>query len=70
MSPVSLQASHQLEETSVALQEAVAQVEQLTVANSRLGAGRGKHGGVRMGTRGRLEPVPALTALPLQTWAP
>lgn len=38
---VSLQASCQLEETSVALQDAVTQLEQLTVANSRLSTGRG-----------------------------
>ena len=38
---MSLQASCQLEETSVALRDAVAQLEQLTVANSRLSAGRG-----------------------------
>uniref|UniRef100_A0A493TV77 Sperm associated antigen 5 n=1 Tax=Anas platyrhynchos platyrhynchos TaxID=8840 RepID=A0A493TV77_ANAPP len=44
--------SQRLEETSAALQDAVAQVEQLTVTNSRLGAGRGTHGGCRDGGRG------------------
>lgn len=38
---VSLQVSCKLGETSVALQDAVAQMEQLTVANSRLSTGRG-----------------------------
>lgn len=38
---MSLQVSCQLEETSVALQDTVAQLEQLTVANTRLSAGRG-----------------------------
>lgn len=71
MSSVSPQVSQRLEETSAALQDAVAQVEQLTVTNSRLGAGRGTHGGCRDGGRGgRLEPLLALTALPLQIWAP
>lgn len=44
MSPegtVSLQVSCQLKETSVALQDAMARMEQLTVANSRLSTGRG-----------------------------
>lgn len=40
-SPVSLQVSGQLEETSVTLRDTVAQLEQLTVANSRLSTGRG-----------------------------
>lgn len=38
---VSLQASGQLEENAVALRDAEAQLEQLTVANSRLSTGRG-----------------------------
>lgn len=38
---MSLQVSCQLEETSVALRDTVAQLEQLTVANTRLSAGRG-----------------------------
>lgn len=70
MSSVSPQVSQRLEETSAALQDAVAQVEQLTVTNSRLGAGRGTHGGVGLGAGGMLELLLALTALPLQTWAP
>lgn len=39
--PVSLQMSCQLEETSVTLQDRVAQLEQLTAANSRLSEGKG-----------------------------
>lgn len=40
-STVSPQASCQLQKTLVALQDTEAQLEQLTVANSRLGKGRG-----------------------------
>lgn len=58
MSSVSPQVSQRLEETSAALQDAVAQVEQLTVTNSRLGAGRGTHGGVGMGARGEAGAAP------------
>ena len=44
VNPTSLQVSHQLEETLEALQDAVAQGEQLAVTNSRLSTGSGGGG--------------------------
>ena len=67
---MSLQVSCQLEETSVALQDTVAQLEQLTVANSRLSAGRGgRHGGWNCSVPAAPVVVPhrADCSCPLQT---
>lgn len=59
---MSLQASRQLEETAVALQDTVAKLEQLAVANSRLSAGTGDDVGLELPL---CPPFSTLTALPL-----
>lgn len=64
VNPTSLQVSHQLEETLEALQDAVAQGEQLAVTNSRLSTGSGGGGRAQQGGGSGLRGVPVLTALP------